>query len=187
MTAPPVFDYQGEYDENWPLPERLTLEQYSRVFFRPDAHFIDGQIIPRNRGDSIHSHIIGYLIGELYQACEAAGLRSCISLRLQISPTRIRVCDFVILKADAPREPMPTAPPLLCVEVLAPDQKLDTERGTVADYLAMGAENIWLIHPAQRIAYIFDAAGLHEADPTKLTVLNTPIRIDLTDAFEAIS
>ena len=43
MASAAVFDYRGEYDENWPLPKELTLEQYRRVFFRPDAHFVDGR------------------------------------------------------------------------------------------------------------------------------------------------
>jgi hypothetical protein len=50
----------------------------------------------------------------------------------------------------------------------------------------MGVENIWLIDPIRRSAFTFDAAGLHEADPINLTVPNTPIRLDLTEAFAAI-
>ena len=37
-----------------------------------------------------------------------------------------------------------------------------------------------------RAAFTFDASGLHEADPTSLTVPNTPIHLDLTEAFAAI-
>lgn len=35
MIAEPAFSYRGTYDENWPLPQRLTLEQYGHVVFRP--------------------------------------------------------------------------------------------------------------------------------------------------------
>jgi hypothetical protein len=71
MIAEPVFNYRGEYDENLPLPDRLTLAQYSHVFFRPDAHFVDGQILARNLGDRIHSTMVGALIGGLHPACKA--------------------------------------------------------------------------------------------------------------------
>jgi hypothetical protein len=47
----------------------------------------------------------------------------------------------------------------------------------------MGVANLWLIDPMRRVAHTFDAAGLHEADTTRLTVPNTPIHLDLTEFF----
>jgi len=186
MIGEPVFTHRGEYDENWPLPEYLTLAQYSHVVFRPDAHFIDGQIIPRNLGDRIHGTVVGALIGSLHPACKTHGLTACTSLRLQISPSRIRVCDFTVLEPNAPHEQVPTIPPLLCIEVLAPEQSPEEELDTLADYHAMAVPNIWLIDPIRRAAFTFNASGLHEADPTHLTIPNTPMRLDLTEAFAAI-
>jgi len=183
MVAEPVFDYRGTYDENWPLPERLTLAQYSHVFFRPDAHFVDGEIIHRKLGDFIHSSAVGSLIGTLHPLCESFGASCCISLRLQTAPTRIRVCDFVVLAPDAPPEQVPTVPPLLCIEVLGPGQSPEQEIPTLADYLAMGVPNIWLIDPIRRAAYTYGTAGLQEADMTSLTVPGTSIQVDLTPAF----
>jgi hypothetical protein len=50
----------------------------------------------------------------------------------------------------------------------------------------MGVKNIWLIDPIRRAAFTFDADGLHEADPANLTVPNTQIKLDLTEAFAAL-
>ncbi len=49
----------------------------------------------------------------------------------------------------------------------------------------MGVQNIWLIDPIRRAAWTFDTGGLHEIDPTHLIVPNTPIELDLTEAFAA--
>jgi Uma2 family endonuclease len=186
MQTEAAFDYRGEYDENWPLPSHLTMEQYRHVIFRPDAHFVDGAIVERQLGDSTHGRMVGALIGGLYEACKEHGMCSCISLRLSVSATLVRVCDFVVLEAGAPYEEVPTFPPLLCIEVLSPGQVPVDELGTLADYLAMGARNIWLIDPVGHAAYTFDADGLHEANPTALSIPGTPIRLDLTEAFAAI-
>jgi Uma2 family endonuclease len=186
MSTTAIFDYRGEYDENWPLPETLTLEQYGHVIFRPDAHFVDGQIVARTLGDWVHGRAVGAVSFALHSICTANGLSCCISLRLQTSPTKIRVCDFVVLKAKAPYEPVPTIPPLLCVEVLTEGQSPSDEFDVLADYFAMGVENIWLIDPIRRSAQTFDTTGLHEADPTHLFIPNTPIHLDLTEAFTAI-
>jgi hypothetical protein len=50
----------------------------------------------------------------------------------------------------------------------------------------MGVPHIWLIDPLRRTAQTFDATGLHDADPTNLTIPGTPICLDLTEAFAAI-
>ena len=187
MTTAPAFDYRGEYDENWPLPKTLALEQYRHVIFRPDAHYVDGKILPRTLGDWIHGKIVGAITGALHTTCTENRFSACISLRLQTSPTRIRVCDFVVLDRNSPYEAVPTVPPLLCIEVLSQEQESpEEELETLADYLAMGVQNIWLIDPLRRAAFTFDASGLHEADPIQLTAPGTPIHLDLTEAFAAI-
>jgi Uma2 family endonuclease len=69
---------------------------------------------------------------------------------------------------------------------MSPDDRLFRAKLVLADYLAMGVENIWLIDPQRRAAYTFDAAGLHETDTTNLVVPGTPIKVDLTEAFAAL-
>lgn len=186
MPADPTFNYRGEYDENWPLPSHLSQEQYSHVFFRPDAHFIDGQIVPRVLGDYTHSRTVGSLLGLVYPVCNSDGLMALLSIRLQTAPTRIRVCDLAILNANAPREQVPTVPPLLCIEVLSPGQSPVEERDTLSDYLAMGVRNIWLIDPTEQGVFTFDSQGLQRADPTHMLFPNTAIHLDLTEAFAAL-
>ena len=186
MATAPAFNYRGEYDENWPLPKTLALEQYRRIIFRPDAHFVDGKILPRTLGDWTHGKAVGAITGALHPTCAENGLCACISLRLQTSPTRIRVCDFVVLDRNAPREAVPTIPPLICIEVVTEGQSPEDEVETLSDYLAMGVKSIWLVDPVRRAAFTFDADGLHEADPTGLMIPNSPIQLDLTEAFAAI-
>ena len=182
--ATAAFDYRGEYDENWPLPKTLTLEQYRRVIFRPDAHFVDGQILPRTLGDRTHGEAVVAVAGCICAASETAARGCCISLRLQTLPTRIRVCDIVVLAAGAPKEPVPTIAPLLCVEVITTGQVPEDEVPTLADYVRMGVQNVWLIDPIRHAAFAFDTDGLHPVDPTNLAIFNTPIRLDFTAAFQ---
>jgi len=185
MATAAAFDYRGEYDENWPLPKRLTLEQYRRVIFRPDAHFVDGRIVPRTLGDRTHGEAVVAVAGCICAASETVADGCCISLRLQTSPTRIRVCDIVVLAAGAPNEPVPTIAPLLCIEVITTGQVPEDEVSTLADYVRMGVQNVWLIDPIRHKTFTFDGSGLHESDGTRLTIPDSPIRLDLTEAFAA--
>jgi Uma2 family endonuclease len=106
--------------------------------------------------------------------------------RSQLHNSGLRVCDFVVLARNAPREPVPTIPPLLCIEVITEGQSPEDEVETLSDYLAMGVTNIWLVDPIRYVAFTFDAKGLHEADPTRFTVPGTPIHVNLTEAFAII-
>lgn len=109
-----------------------------------------------------------------------------IEQRIQVSATRVRICDVAVLRMDAPRERVTLTPPLICIEVLSPEDRLNRAKLVLADYLAMGVENIWLINPIRRSASNFDSTGLHEVDPAKLTVPGSPICVDLTEAFAAL-
>ena len=90
------------------------------------------------------------------------------------------------MRAESPREAVITVPPLICVEILSPDDRIYRAKLVLADYLRMGVPHNWLIDPLRRAAFTFDADGLHEANPTALTISGTPIHLDLTEAFAAI-
>jgi Uma2 family endonuclease len=85
-----------------------------------------------------------------------------------------------------------TTPPLICIEILSPEDRLTRARIVLGDYLAMGVQNLWLIDPIRASPTLkfrgmkLDAAGLHIADTSSLTVPNTPIHLDLTDFFEKL-
>ena len=98
----------------------------------------------------------------------------------------MRICDLALLRAEAPREKVTETPPLICIEILSPEDCLPRAGRVLADYLAVGVSNLWLIDPIRRSAHTFDAPGLHHADPANLTAPNTAIRLDLTDAFAAL-
>jgi Uma2 family endonuclease len=167
-------------------PSVLTIEEYLRTSYQPDADFVNGEIEERNLGEYEHAKI-QTLIAVIFTLNQKHWLTNAIvEQRIRVSPTNVRIADIAVLRADAPRESVTITPPLVCIEVLSPEDRIPRAERVLADYRAMGVENIWLIDPARRIAYTFDATGLHLADPTNLTVPNTPIRLDLTEAFAAL-
>jgi Uma2 family endonuclease len=164
----------------------LSIEEYLRTSYKPDSDFVDGEIEERNLGEYEHARL-QLLIGAFFAAHEKDwNIQGVVEQRIRISSSRVRVCDLALLRADAPREKVTTTPPLICIEILSPEDRLSRAKEVLADYFAMGVQNIWLIDPIRRAAFTFYAAGLHEADPTRLTVPNTPIHLDLTEAFAAI-
>ncbi|QMV18906.1 Uma2 family endonuclease [Granulicella sp. 5B5] len=167
-------------------PSLLTIEQYLRTSYHPDADYVDGEIEERNLGEYEHAKI-QTLIAVIFTLNQKQWhTNAIVEQRIRVAGARVRIADIAVLRADAPRESVTLTPPLICIEVLSPEDRLPRAELVLADYRSMGVENIWLVDPMRRVAYTFDANGLHLADATRLTVPNTPIHLDLTEAFAAL-
>lgn len=168
------------------IPTLLSIDEYLHTSYKPDVDFVDGEIEERNLGEFEHARL-QYVLASFFFAKEKAwGIQGVVEQRIRVSPSRVRICDLAILRTDAPREKVTQTPPLICIEILSPEDRLSRAERVLADYLAMGVPNLWLIDPLRRSAYTFDAAGLHHADPTRLAVPSSPIALDLTEPFAAL-
>jgi Uma2 family endonuclease len=76
--------------------------------------------------------------------------------------------------------------PLICVEVMSPEDTWKRLRSVLGDYLAMGVENIWVFDPDARTAHRFDASGLKSVSEPELTVPGTTIRINVAEVFSLL-
>lgn len=168
------------------IPALLSINDYLHTSYKPDADFVNGAIQERHLGEIEHS-TFQIAIGSWFWFRRTDwGIHPVTEQRVQVSPTNVRVCDVVVLPLEAKGEKVTATPPLVCIEILSPEDRLSRAKLVLSDYLQMGVKNIWLIDPIRRAAWTFDAAGLHEADPTRLIVPNTPIFLDLTEAFAAL-
>lgn len=75
-------------------------------------------------------------------------------------------------------------PPLLIVEVLAPEDTYKYLKQRSEDYQRMGVEAIWIIDPEDRTAQIHTGQGWNNV--SRLTVAGTPIYLDLKEFFDDI-
>ncbi len=168
-------------------PALLSIEEYLRTSYRPDADFVDGQIEERNLGEFEHA-TLQTAIGSFFWAKRKDWkIQPVTEQRIRVGEDKVRIADIAILRADAPREKVIRTPPLICIEILSPEDRIPRAKLVLADYFAMGVPNIWLIDPIYRSAFVFDAQGLHDADPAHLVVPGTEIRLDLTEAFAALN
>jgi Uma2 family endonuclease len=105
------------------------------------------------------------------------------SLRLWVSSTRLRVADLCLLSLDAPREQIPTHPPILVIEVLDEQDRFCSMLEKLNDYLRFGVECVWLVDPGTRRVWRARDSGLHRVDGDELVVPETVIRIPVSEAF----
>ena len=167
-------------------PSLLSINDYLHTSYEPDSDFVDGFIEERNLGEIEHSTFQLAIGSWFWNRRSDWRIYPVTEQRIRVAPDRVRVCDVAVLPLEARREKVTTTTPLVCIEILSPEDRLSRAKLVLSDYLRMGVPNLWLVDPLRRAAFTFDVAGLHEADPTALTVPNTPIHLDLTEAFAAL-
>ena len=109
-----------------------------------------------------------------------------IEQRILVAPERVRICDVCLLDRSAARERVLRTPPLLCVEILSPEDRLSRVQVVLTDYLNMGVQNIWLLDPIRQMAHSFGTTGLQAVNSGHLAVPGTPLHLDLAEAFAAV-
>jgi Uma2 family endonuclease len=134
-------------------PGLIPIEEYMHTSYSPDCEYIDGVIVERNVGQGKHSFTQGEVLAKLDQLCDQRSAIALLSLRTRVSPTRIRIPDVSVVSE---LEEVTSKPPLLCVEVMSPDDRWNRIRASVHDYEEMGVPCVWVVHPYERRAWIFE-------------------------------
>ena len=161
----------------------VSLEDYLRTSYHPDCDFVDDHIEERNLGESEHSRLQNALSSWFFVNEAAWNVYSMVEQRIRVAPTRVRIVDVCLLHGDAPEEKVTLTPPLLCVEILSPEDRLPRAARVFDDYRSMGVPNLWLLDPIRRLAYMYTGKGDFEPVTTRLEIESTPIFVDLPTLF----
>ena len=161
----------------------IPVEEYLRAVYRPDCDYIDGEVLERNMGETPHSGLQIFLGRFFAQFEDRDNFDTLTEQRLQISATRFRIPDVMLvpLKTDDLR--VVHTVPLLCIEILSSEDRMRKIEERLNDYAAMGVQSTWVIDPWRGLAY---AAGpdakLHEC-ADRLIVAGTAIAINVPDLW----
>lgn len=161
----------------------VSVREYLRTSYSPDCEYVDGRIEERNLGEKEHS-ILQLYFAFLFRLNRAAwGVEVYPELRTQVAKTRFRIPDVLVVRAGVRFENILDQPPLIAIEILSPEDRLSRMQEKIDDYLAFGAEHIWIFDPGRRVAWSADRGGLHPVLEGELTVPGTPIRVVLGEVF----
>jgi len=126
----------------------VSREEYLSSNYKPDREYIDGNLVERNAGYGPHGHAQMAVGAALHREQNRLSASTLMSQRVQVAETRFRVPDLcVIRKEDFSR--IIQRPPLLCVEILSPDDRWSGLQDSIDDYLRFGVAEIWVIDPKE--------------------------------------
>jgi Uma2 family endonuclease len=162
-------------------PVPITLDEYMNTSYSPDCEYIDGVVVERNVGKGKHAYTQSRLLLKLNQLMTEKKLIVLVEQRVRVSPTRVRIPDVCVVQQ---LEEVASNPPLLCVEVLSPDDRWNRVIASVGDYQAMGVPSVWVIDPYQVKAWVFEAENPPlEVKDGRLTTQSLGIEVRLADVL----
>lgn len=165
----------------------VSLSQYLRTIYEPDCEYIDGHLEERNLGEFDHGNLQTE-IAFLFRLNSASWqVKVVVEVRLQVKPSKFRVPDVMVLHPGQKQTQIIREAPLLCIEVLSPEDTWKRLKEKVEDYLLLGVAHVWAFDPSSRQAYRCDEDGFHRVSTQTLSIPNTPISIDLAELFAIFS
>ena len=164
----------------------IPVSAYLRTVYRPDCDYVDGEVQERNLGELDHSDLQVRLTQLFLNADKQNEIRVNTELRTQVKATRFRVPDVCVLRRRAPREQVLQTPPLLCVEILSPEDRIARMRTKIRDYFEMGVAEVWIVDPDLRSVAVCRGAMSVEHSEGALTVPETSVTIQVADIFSVL-
>ncbi len=152
----------------------VSVEEYLRTSYEPDAEYVDGVIEERPMGEGRHSEWQGTLAYFFKMHRRKWGIRVRPEMRTQTGERRYRVPDVAILDAGLPDESIATTPPLIAIDILSPEDRLSRLVVRLADFEAMGVPAIYIVDPADNSLLRFTAGRLENVDTVMLRDVAIP-------------
>ena len=164
-------------------PALVSVQEYLKTSYSPDCDYVDGVVEERNLGERDHSWIQMKLIGFFMARFSQTGVAPMPEWRFQTSPTRFRIPDVVVVRGK-PDEQILTKAPLLCIEILSPEDRLSRVNARIKEYLDFGVPAVWLIDPEEKKVWIYRQTGMEEASGNAIRVDGTDLDVPLSAIFD---
>ena len=164
----------------------MSVEQYLDSAFEADMDFVDGMLEERNLGEWEHGDLQSELVHLFRTMLPAWHCRAAVECRLQVSPTRFRVPDVMVLHPGQAAACIIRQPPLICIEILSPEDRWHRLENKLQDYVRMGVGNVWVIEPGSRDAFVLHGGGRKLAKDGILAVTGTLVSVDLNSVFAVL-
>ena len=88
----------------------------------------------------------------------------------------------MVLSAGIKHPSVIELPPLLCIEIVSPDDRLKDLIERAKDYRSLGVPETWILDPEEKQAYVY-ASGLHQVEPEAAMLIRGDIELDFAALF----
>jgi Uma2 family endonuclease len=163
----------------------VPLSEYLQTTYHPDCEWVKGELRERSVPQLSHASVQRFFTAYFTFTRKKFGVRVYPELRMRVAEDCIRVPDVMVMRDSDPADEIVVVAPLLCIEVLSPEDRMSEIQEKVDEYLDMGVNSVWVVDPRRRKAFQTDGRSLRPVEV--LTVPDTLITIPLSDVFEELN
>lgn len=168
------------------LPALITIEEYLASSYEPDLEFVDGVLEEKNMGEWDHS-FLQMMLGHWFISHRPEwNIDVLAEYRTRTSKNRVRLPDVCVLRRGEPVERVRVTAPLLCIEILSPEDRPGRVMKRLDDFVQMGAENLWILDPSDRSAATYSRFGMKPFEGERLTIPESPIYLEVAAIFATL-
>lgn len=160
--------------------QSVSLAEYLATDYQPDREWVEGEIRERNVGQYDHSNLQSVIAGLFLIHRGDWKARALTEQRLRVASNKFRVPDVVVVALDYDGGPVIVDSPLLCIEILSPDDRMTDLLERADEYVSMGVPAVWIIDPKTLRVYVVSEEGL-VYHPDFSVVSCGDIRLDLEE------
>lgn len=165
----------------------ISESEYLRSTYRPDCDYVEGTVLERSVGEYDHSFLQTLIVMALAGRQSAGSLRVLTEQRVQVGPRRYRISDICLMPMPHTRTPVIAEPPLAAIEILSPDDTVQTMFGRLQDFVAMGVPHVWLADPQSHTLYSATAGGVAVVTDRKARLSDDDILLDFEELFRQLA
>ena len=160
----------------------MPVDEYLRASFPDlDKEYRDGELVERSMPDYIHAKTQGLLVAFFVPLRKTLSLYTCPELRLKLRPGVYLIPDVSLFHPTEPSQRVPDTPPLVVIEILSEDDRMNAVRDKLQEYRTWGVPHVWLVDPYSKRTYTCNGALKEVAT---LSVAELAIEIKPADIFE---
>jgi len=160
----------------------ISLEEYLRTPFEPDAEYVGGEVQERNMGEYDHNTVQREILLWFHSHDKAWQIRTIQEQRTRFSNGDVRIPDVSVWHRDVPVQPVFDQPQLIAVEVLSPEDRQSRVQEKIEDYRRFLVPNIWIVDPIKRLGW--DCSDGNWIRKERFEVAGSPIYLDLCELFK---
>lgn len=161
----------------------IPVSEYLSTVYRPDCDYVDGEVQDRNLGERSHG-LVQFILAAIFNANRKQwDVIAAPEIRVEVAQGRYRIPDVAVVRRSDPATQIVRVAPLVCIEVLSPEDRIGRMHERFADYFRMGAEHVWLVDPESRNAWMALRDGSLQHVSEAFVVEGTAIRVELKDVW----
>jgi Uma2 family endonuclease len=162
----------------------VSLEQYLKTPYEPDAEYVRGEIQERNLGEYDHNTVQWAILSWFRQHDKEWQTRTIQEQRTQLDSATVRIPDISVWAREVPVQSVFDQPPVIAIEVLSPEDRHSRVQEKIEDYRRFQVRNVWIVDPVKRLGW--DCSDGNWTRKNRFEIQQSPVYMDLSELFREL-